>query len=71
MTDPDLPYQGPLKVDGWKYWLKDHLDYYFAAALSAILWKGAKIGYRGLELAYRSNNHYSALAIPEILSSDL
>ena len=69
--DPDLPYQGPLKVEGWEVWLKDHPDHHFAKALPAILRKGAKIGYRGPKLTHRSTNHHSALAAPEILSSDL
>ena len=70
-TDPDLPYQGPLKVEGWELWLKDHPDHHFTKALPAILRKGAKIGYRGPSLTHRSTNHYSALVAPEILSSDL
>lgn len=70
-TDPDLPYQGPLKVEGWELWLKDYPDHHFAKALPAILRKGAKIGYRGPKLAHRSTNHHSALVAPEILSSDL
>ena len=69
--DPELPYQGPLKVEGWEVWLKDYPDYYFTKIIPAILWKGAKIGYRGPNLTHRHINHYSALDVPEILSSDL
>ena len=69
--DPDLPYQGPLKVEGWKHWMKNHLDHHFAKTLVAILRKGAKIGYRGPNLTHRSTNHHSALEAPQILSSDL
>ena len=69
--DPDLPYQGPLKVEGWERWLKDHPDHHFAKALSAILRKGAKIGYTGPNITHRNTNHHSALDAPEILSSDL
>ena len=52
-------------------WLKDHPDHLFVKALSAILRKGAKIGYRGPSLTHRGKNHHSALVAPEILSSDL
>lgn len=69
--DPDLPYQGPLLVEGWEWWLKDHSDHNFAKTLSAILRKGAKIGYRGPNLTNQNPNHHSALDAPEILSSDL
>ena len=51
--------------------MKDHPDHYFAKVLSAILRKGAKIGYRGPNITYRSTNHHSALEALYILSSDL
>ena len=69
--DPDLPYQGPLLVEGWEWWMKDHPDHEFAKTLPAILRKGAKIGYRGPNLTHRNTNHHSATEAPEILSSDL
>ena len=59
--DPDLPYQGPLKVEGWEHWMKNYPDHHFAKALVAILRKGAKIGYKGLNLTHQSINHHSAL----------
>ena len=69
--DPDLPYQGPLKVEGWEWWLKEHPDHYFANTLPAIIRKGAKIGYRGPHITHRNTNYYSALEAPQILSLDL
>ena len=51
--------------------MKDHPDHHFTKALPAILRKGAKIGYRGPNITYRSTNHYLALEAPHILSSDL
>ena len=32
-SDPDLAYQGPLRGDGWTYWLEDHPDLTFARGL--------------------------------------
>lgn len=69
--DPDLPYQGPLIVDGWSKWLNDHPDLIFAKTISAILRKGAKIGFRGHIPAHRNQNHLSARQAPQILSADL
>ena len=69
--DPDLPDQGPLLVEGWEWWLKDHPDHHFTKTIPAILRKGAKIGYRGPILTHNCKNHHSALDAPEILSSDL
>ena len=69
--DPDLPYQGPLKLEGWEWWLKEHPDHHFANTLPAIIRKGAKIGYRGPHITHRNTNHHSALEAPQILSSDL
>lgn len=66
--DPDLPYQGPLLVEGWEWWLEDHPDHNFAKTIPAILRKGAEIG---PNLTHRNTNHHSALDTPEILSSDL
>ena len=70
-SDPDLAYQGPLRGDGWTYWLKDHPDLTFVKTLSAILRKGAKIGYQGPMLHHRNQNHQSARAVPETLTADL
>ena len=70
-SDPDLPYQGPLKVDGWSHWLRDHPDQKFAKSISAILRVGVKIGYRGPTLHHRNENHHSARSAPEILTADL
>ena len=70
-ADPDLPFQGPLRVDGWNKWLKDHPDRVFAKTISAILRKGCKIGYRGPTLAHRNENHQSARSTPNILTADL
>ena len=69
--DPDLLYQGPLLVEGWEWWIKDHPDVVFAMTLPAILRKGVKIGYRGPIFTYNYKNHYLVLDTPEILSSDL
>lgn len=70
-SDPDLPRQGPLLVEGWESWLKNHPDVTYAKTLTAILRKGAKIGYRGPPLSHRNKNHQSALAAPDILTADL
>lgn len=70
-SDPDLVSQGPLRAEGWDRWLKNHPDLTFAKTLSAILRKGAKIGYRGQILYHRNHNHQSALAAPDILTADL
>lgn len=70
-TDPDLLQRGPLLIEGWSWWLRNHPDITYVAALTAILRKDAKIGYRGPPLAYRNQNHRSALDAPDILSSDL
>ena len=70
-SDPDLAYQGPLRVDGWSHWLINHPDRKFAKSISAILRKGAKIGYRGPPLHHRSQNHQSARTAPDILTADL
>ena len=51
--------------------MKDHPNIVFTITLSAILRKGAKIGYRGLILIYNCKNYYLALDTPEILSLDL
>ena len=70
-ADPDLPSQGPLLVKGWEFWLKDHPDIMYAKTISGILRKGAKIGFCGQISHHRSTNHQSALAAPDILTSDL
>lgn len=70
-ADPDLSQRGPLLIEGWSWWLRNHPDITYVAALTAILRKGAKIGYRGPPLAHRNQNHRSALDSPDILSSDL
>lgn len=58
-------------VKGWEWWLKDHPDFTYVKTLTAILRKGAKIGYRGPLLDHRSKNHLSALAAPDLLTADL
>ena len=70
-ADPDLAYQGPLRVDGWSCWLRNHPDQNFAKAISAILRTGAKIGYRGPQIQHRNQNHQSARSAPAILTADL
>ena len=60
-----------MRVDGWSHWLKDHPDRNFAKSISAIIRKGAKIGYRGPPLHHRNQNHQSARAAPDILTADL
>ena len=70
-SDPVLPYQGPLKIDGWSHWLDSHPDQNFTKSISAILRTGAKIGYRGPTLCHRHTNHQSARTAPEILTADL
>ena len=70
-ADPDLAYQGPLRVDGWSCWLKNHPDQNFAKSISAILRAGAKIGYRGPPIQHRNPNHQSARSAPQILTADL
>ena len=51
--------------------MKNHPDLTFAKTLSAIIRKGAKIGYRGSILHHRNHNHQSALTAPDILTADL
>ena len=70
-ADPDLPYEGPLRVGGWSYWLRTHPDLIFVNTIAAIIRKGAKIGYRGPMLHHRNQNHQSARTAPEILTADL
>ena len=70
-ADPDLAYQGPLRVDGWSCWLNNHPDQIFAKSISAILRAGAKIGYRGPQIQHRNLNHQSARSAPAILTADL
>ena len=70
-SDPDLAYKGPLRVDGWDYWLRNHPDQIFAKSISAILKSGAKIGYRGPLINHRNTNHQSANSAPHILTADL
>ncbi len=70
-ADPDLPYKGPLRVDGWCFWMKNHPDLTFAKTLAAIIRKGAKTGYQGQILYHNHPNHQSARAAPDILTADL
>lgn len=70
-SDPDLPQQGPLKVEGWEHWLNNHPDTTYTKTLAGILRKGAKIGYQGPPLNHRNKNHFSALSAPDILTADL
>ena len=51
--------------------MKNHPDTTYCEAISAILRKGAKIGYRGPPLAHRNTNHPSAVTAPDILTADL
>ena len=69
--DSDLPQQGPLKIERWEAWLKNHSDITYIKTLVSILRKGAKIGYRGPPLNHRNKNHFSALSAPDILTTDL
>ena len=69
--DPNLSQQGPLKIERWKAWLKNHSDTTYVKTLVGILRKGAKIGYRGSPLNHRNKNHFSALSAPDILTADL
>ena len=71
LLDPDLPYEGPLRVDGWCFWMKTHPDLTFAKTLAAIIRKGAKIGYQGQILYHDHQNHQSARAAPDLLTADL
>lgn len=70
-SDPPLPHQIPLRVEGWSHWLKDHSDRKFDKSISGILLSGAKIGYCGPPIQHRNQNHQSARSAPDILTADL
>ena len=69
--DPNLPQQGPLKIERWKTWLKNHSNITYVKTLVSILRKRVKIGYRGPPLNHRNKNHFSALSAPDILTANL
>ena len=69
--DSDLPQQGPLKIERWKAWLKNHSNITYVKTLVSILRKGAKIEYRGSPLNHRNKNYFSALSASDILTTNL
>ena len=69
--DSNLSQQGPLKIERWKTWLKNHSNITYVKTLVSILRKGAKIGYRGSSLNHRNKNHFSALSASDILTTNL
>lgn len=64
-------YQGPLRVERWEWWMRQHPDITFQKTLSGILRKGAKIGFLGNIAPHRHQNHRSALDATDILAKDL
>ena len=69
--DSNLSQQGPLKIERWKTWLKNHSNITYVKTLVSILRKGVKIEYRGSPLNHRNKNHFSALSASNILTTNL
>ena len=69
--DSNLSQQGPLKIERWKAWLKNHSNITYVKTLVSILRKGVKIEYRGSSLNHRNKNYFSALSVFDILTANL
>ena len=69
--DSNLSQQGPLKIERWKAWLKNHSNITYVKTLVGILRKGVKIEYRGPPLNHRNKNHFSAFSASDILTTNL
>ena len=62
---------GPLKLDGWKYHLRNHPDSHYCQSIFDIIQSGARIGYTGPRQQILSNNLSSATEDSATLTKDL
>lgn len=70
--EPLLQSPGPLKRDGWRYWMQTHPDRIFADTLTLIIDRGVKIGYEGpKDLFINLPPHPTASNAPDVLDKDL
>ena len=70
-ADPILTKPGPLRVEGWKFWLAQHPDHIYRETIVSIILHGARIGYCGPKQKIISANLPSATDDPDTLTADL